>query len=128
MKLYEAMKLLDENQTDVYEAKMNEGWKARMTVKQGSGVYYYFEVFKEGKLVDPSLGGGAFNGNAALNLDWQLVRQPVTWQEAIEAWVDGKTISYSYMGYDKRFPFEDSNTMMTIEKVKNAEWYVEDVE
>ena len=126
MKLYEAMKLLDENQRDVYEAKMNYGFKVRMTVKQGSGVYYYFEVFKEERLVDPSLGSGAFNGNAALNLDWQLVRQPVTWQEAIEAWADGKKISYSYMGYDKRFPFEDSNTMMTIEKVKRAEWFVED--
>ena len=126
MKLWNAMKLLDENQTDVYEAKMNEGWKARMTVKDGFGGYYDFEVFKGKSLIDSSLGGGEFNGNAALNLDWQLVRQPVTWHEAIQAWVDGKTISYSYMGYDKRFPFEDSNTMMTIEKVKNAEWYVED--
>ena len=24
--------------------------------------------------------------------DWELVRTPVTWQEAIQAWVDGKTI------------------------------------
>ena len=127
MKLYEAMKLLDENQRDVYEAKMNYGFKVRMTVKQGSGVYYYFEVFKEERLVDPSLGSGAFNGNAALNLDWQLVRQPVTWQEAIEAWADGKKISYSYGGYDRQLPFEDSNAMMlTIQKIKEAEWYVED--
>ena len=126
MKFSEVIKLLEENRTGVYEASLNYGFKVRMTVKQGSGVYYYFEVFKEGNLVDPSLGSGAFNGNAALNLDWQLVRQPVPWQEAIEAWVDGKTISYSYMGYDKRFPFEDSNTTMSIEKIKNAEWYVED--
>lgn len=129
MKFSEVIKLLEENPTDVYEANLDDVWKYRMTAKPAktrfSG-YYHFEVFKEGTLVDPSLGSGAFNGNAALNLDWQLVRQPVTWHEAIQAWVDGKTISYSYMGYDKRFPFEDSNTMMTIEKVKNAEWYVED--
>ena len=128
MKLWKVMKLLDENPTDVYEASLNYGFKVRMTVKQiGFGVYYYFEVFNGKELVDQSLGGG-FNENVALDLEWQLVRQTVTWQEAIEAWVDGNTISYSYMGYDKRFPFEDSNTMMTIEKVKNAEWYVEDVE
>lgn len=127
MKLWNAMKLLDENQRDVYEAKMNYGFKVRMTVKQGSGVYYYFEVFKEERLVDPSLDSGAFNGNAALNLDWQLVRQPVTWQEAIEAWADGKEVSYSYTDSDIRYGFEGSNArMMTVEKIKNAKWYVED--
>ena len=67
-----------------------------------------------------------YNENVALNLPWQLVQQPVTWEEAIEAWVDGKKVSYSYMGYNKRFPFEDYNTMMRPEKIKNAEWYVED--
>ena len=65
----------------------------------------------------------------AVNIDfdgWEIVRQPVTWQEAIQAWADGKKISYSYMGYDKRFDFEDSNCTMSIEKIKNAEGYVED--
>lgn len=128
MKLWEAMKLLEENPTDVYEAKMNvrEGWKARMTVKEGFGGYYNFEVFKGKKLIEQSLGGGAFNDNAAMNLDWKLVKQPVTWQEAIEAWADGKTISYSYKDGDIRFPFEDSNTMLSVEKIKIAKWYVED--
>lgn len=27
-----------------------------------------------------------------LKATWQLVRTPVTWQEAIQAWVDGKTV------------------------------------
>lgn len=121
MKFWEAMRLLEENPTDVYEAKMNEGWKARMTVKTGFGGYYNFEVFKGKRLV-----GQSFNGNAALELDWKLVRQPVTWQEAIEAWAEGKEVSYSYMDSDIRFPFEDSNTMLNVEKIKEAEWYVED--
>ena len=131
MKLYEAMKLLDENRTDVYEAKMNDVWKYRLTAKTGFGGYYHFEVFEDNKLVDQSFGSGGFNGNVAFNLDWQLVRQPVrqpvTWQEAIQAWADGKKVSYSYKGYDKRYGFEHPNAMLlTTEKIKHAEWYVED--
>ena len=79
--------------------------------------------------------GGAFNSNVRIDLDWQLVHEPVTWelipqrvtwQEALQAWADGKKISYSYMGYDKRFDFENSNYMMSVDKIKKAEWYVED--
>jgi hypothetical protein len=79
---------------------------------------YYLQLGTKGTSIGEA-GNIDFDG-------WEIVRQPVTWQKAIQAWVDGKKVSYSYMGYDKRFPFEDSNTMMSIEKVKNAEWYVED--
>ena len=126
MKLWEVMKLLEENPTDVYEAKMNESWRVRMTVKDGFGGYYYFEVFNSKRLIDQSRGGGAFNGNVALSLDWQLVQQPVPWQEAIQAWADGKMVSYSYTDSDLRYCFGDSNAMMRPEKIKNAKWYVED--
>ena len=79
---------------------------------------YYLELGTNGTSIGKA-GKIDFDG-------WEIVRQPVTWQEAIQAWADGKNISYSYMGYDKRFDFEDSNAMMSIEKVKNADWYVED--
>ena len=28
--------------------------------------------------------------------DWTIVRQPVTWQEALQAWADGKTVKWHY--------------------------------
>lgn len=128
MKYWQVVKELEENPSKVFEAWIDgrEGWKVRMRVERGVSRYFYFEVFNGESVVDQSLGGGAFNGNLSMGLDWYEVRQSVTWQEAIQAWADGKKVSYSYMGYDKRFVFEDSNTMMSIEKVKNAEWYVED--
>lgn len=126
MKLWEVMRLLEENPADVYEARLNKGWKVRMTVEKGFSEYYKFEVFNGKKLMDQSLGGGRFNGNVALELDWQLVRQSVPWQEALQAWADGKKISFSYMGYDNRFDFEDCNNTMSVDKIKKAEWYVED--
>ena len=129
MKLYGAMKLLDENRTDVYGAELPSiGWTVRMSVKDEFGEYYHFEVFKDNKLVDESLVGGTFNGNVALDLDWQLVKQPgtVTWQEAIEAWADGKKVSYKYPDDKTMYPFQDSNQMVTVEKIKTADWYVKD--
>lgn len=77
MKLWEVMRFLEENPTDVYEAQLNDwGGKARITVKAGYSKYYYkFEIFDgERRLVDQSQP-------FELDLDWQLVRQPVSGNE-----------------------------------------------
>ena len=127
MKLWEAMKLLEEDPTDVYEAKITPmGFTLRMSVSTGKSRYFKFDVFYGEKLIEQSSDMVAFNRDVAMNLDWQPVRQPVPWQEAIEAWADGKEVSYSYTDSDLRYGFEDSNTMMRPEKIKNAKWYVED--
>lgn len=54
------------------------------------------------------------------------VKKPVTWQEAIQAWADGKMVSYKYPQDPVAYSFQDSNRMMCIEKIKDATWYVED--
>ena len=128
MKLWEVMKLLEENPTDVYEAKMNESWRVRMTVKDGFGGYYYFEVFNSKRLIDQSRGGGAFNGNVALSLDWQLVRQPVPWQEAIQAWADGKMVSVDVGGCKFKLTHDDTIFGLSERMINLGTWYVEDVE
>ena len=123
MKLWEAMKLLEENPTDVYEASLNDGWKVMVTVKQGFDRYYNFEVFNGKRVID-----GAFDGNIALGLDWQLVRQPVTWQEAIEAWVDGKIVSVEVGGCKFKLTHDDSIFGLSERMINLGTWYVEDVE
>ena len=119
MKLWEAMKLLEENPTDVYEAKMNEGWKARMTVKAGFGGYYNFEVFKGKRLVNQS-----FNDNVALDLDWQLVQQPVTWQEAIEARADGKRVRCEFNDRSWGVAELVANHLYFRAALDDGKWYV----
>ena len=37
--------------------------------------------------------GPGYNIEWLMAQDWELVRTPVTWQEAIQAWIDGKTIT-----------------------------------
>ena len=56
----------------------------------------------------------------------EIVRQPVTWQEAIQAWADGKKVSYKYSYNEVMYAFQDSNRMLSIEKIEDAVWYVED--
>ena len=128
MKLWEVIKELTEDPTKKFEAKLLESkdWMAYMMVDTGFSRYFKFEVFNGERLIDQSLDGGAFNGNVALNLDWQLVKQPVTWQEAIQAWADGKVVSYKYSYNEMMYAFQDSNRMLSIEKIKDAAWYVED--
>ena len=128
MKLWEVVKELTEDPTKMFEAKLLEskGWIVRMRVDTGFSRYFKFDVFNGKKLIDQSLAGGGFNGNVAFGLDWQLVRQPVTWQEAIQAWADGKVVSYKYSYNEMMYAFQDSNRMLSIEKIKDAAWYVED--
>lgn len=125
MKLWEVMKLLEENPRDVYEAKMDDDWKYQMTVEDGFGGYYHFDVFKGKELIDQSIAGGAFNGNVALNLDWQLVREPVTWQEAIQAWSVGKRVKVSTIQRDYVFSQIEKMEVLPM-MIQDGIWYVED--
>ena len=119
MKLWEVIKALTEDPTKKFELS-DRGIRERIG---SDGSYLCYSMISQGMVSD----GAALEDNVDVNNNnWQLVRQPVTWQEAIQAWADGKKISFSYMGYDNRFDFEDSNYMMSVDKIKKAEWYVED--
>ena len=65
-----------------------------------------------------------------LKRDWQLVREPVTWQEALQAWVDGKTIKCEYPPNDMKlisttfFPKNLTSTP-TREALITGTWYID---
>ena len=127
MKLWEVMSFLEENPTDVYEAQLNDwGGKARMTAEAKYGKYYYkFEVFDGERLVDQSQPSRSFNDNVALDLDWQLVRQPVTWQEAIQAWGAGRIVSVDVGGCKFKLTHDDSIFGLSERMINLGTWYVE---
>lgn len=128
MKLWEVMRLLEENPTDVYEARLNQAWKVRMMVETGFSQYYKFEVFNGKKLIDQSRGNGAFNGNVALGLDWQPVRQPVPWHEAIQAWAKGKMVYVENKAGGRVYRQGGENQRMYLldSEITTGTWYVED--
>lgn len=94
MKLWEVIKALTEDPTKKFERKDRyKHWVMRTDVVGGAikgGTYYFMlECYGEDSYGD----AGGFSGNLANNEDdWQLVHQPVTWQEAIQAWADGKKV------------------------------------
>lgn len=129
MKLYQAMKLLDEDSTRKFECQdRGKKWLLYTEVGTITGlVYYQLDCWDNNGELKTGTAFGSLHGNLTTSDNWQLVRQPVSWQEAIQAWADGKKVSYSYKGYDKRYGFEHPNAMLlTTEKIKHAEWYVED--
>ena len=136
MKLWEVMRLLEENPTKVYEADMRCGYTARMRMDD---VYYRFETFDEGMLIGQHRGDGAFNGNAGLYLDWHEVKQPVTWQEAIQAWYEGKKVAWEedaerrVFDRNKSWPIpkyqshllDQDGDAVTVRMISGGKWYVE---
>ncbi len=127
MKLWEVIKALTEDPTKKFEAKLaSEDWTACMRVDTGFSRYFKFEVFNGKRLIDQSHAGGAFNGNVELDLDWQLVRQPVTWQEAIQAWADGRIISVEIGGFKYKFTHDDNIFGLSGRMINLGTWYVED--
>lgn len=61
--------------------------------------------------------------------DWELVREPVSWQEAIQEWIDGKDIYVEFGGkiYDS-FKHPEDMSMLEISKseLQGGKWYIED--
>ena len=141
MKLWEVIKELTENPTKKFEAKLSpSGWTLRMSVDTRFSRYFKFEVFCDKELIDESSDRGAFNGNVSLDDDWRPVKQPVTWQEAIQAWVDGKKVVWEE-GTDRRvfdrnkswpIPKYQSHLLdqdgdaVAVRMVSGGKWYMED--
>ena len=54
---------------------------------------------------------------------WEIVKEPVTWQEAIQAWIDGKNIYFITLR-NERIEFKDGLEIYQDDFIK-SEWYIE---
>lgn len=69
--------------------------------------------------------------SASLYCKWELVQEPVTWQEAIEAWANGKTIEcriYEDINIYKPGYVEElvdlENFAVSMEEILEGTWYI----
>jgi hypothetical protein len=72
---------------------------------------------------------GKFSGNLANNEDdWQPVRQPVTWQEAIQAWGEGRKIRIKNRRGGESFYSGGVGGLINVthDELVHGTWYVED--
>jgi hypothetical protein len=113
MKTWEMIKMLEENP----ELKFKCSESRPVLRIYGPGLVW---ETKDGSMTPASM---------ILSDDWQLVRTPVTWQEALQAWVDGKTIKWfcppNNEGMISR-TFYPSCTGPDRDMLKTGTWYIEE--
>ena len=117
MKLWEVLKELDENPNKRFKS-VNYN-QEEIIISMGTGCYDLpFRVLDS-------------------NRDWQEIKQPVTWQEAIEAWANGKTIKCVHYGENYAFEgrsvflatdehVEPSNVEPSKKMILDGTWYIEE--
>ena len=105
MKLCEAMKKLDENPNKVFKNR----YGVKLTAKDG---------------------WASIDGRTTFPMEdvWEEVKQPVTWQEAIQAWAEnGKTIRVEFEnGNQKQFDSPHKLNTICPDDINLGTWYIED--
>ena len=133
MKLWEVLKELEENPKKRFKSikRMSD---VESVLWIGSNDYLYLERKKlDGTKLPVDKSSGGFNGNINIYADWQEVKQPVTWQEAIEAWMNGKTIGVTQKDIEKRF-YEGKDYLLrdqhgdsvSEDEIAEGTWYIEE--
>ena len=127
MKLWEAMRLLEENPSRKFEYQDVQK-KCLLYADAGcydDRVFYMLDCWdNKGELITGNRGG-SLHGNLSTLDNWQPVRQPVTWQEAIQAWADGKRVTLKFDRCEYAF-FGFSDPENTRRAINGGTWYVED--
>ena len=107
MKLWEVLKELEENPDKKFKS-VNYN-QEEIIISMGAGCYDLpFRVLDS-------------------NRDWQEVKQPVPWQEAIEAWAKGSSIKCECEGGVTFFsPPHKSSACFTAKLITRGTWYIKE--
>ena len=121
MKLWEVIKALTEDPTKKFELfdAINDSME-----RIGSDENHLWYSRTDNGI---SSNGAVLEDNVDLNNNnWQPVRQPVTWQEAIQAWAGGRIISVEIGGFKYKFTHDDYIFGLSERMINLGRWYVED--
>lgn len=94
-KTWEVVKILMDNPRLRFEAKINKKKSNMWIDTDGDLVMDVVKTAPDYPITD----------NEWLNAEWQLIETPVTWQEALQAWAEGKTIRCKC--FDQDFGIEE---------------------
>lgn len=96
-------------------------------MEKGSTKTYGTTTAKGTKIKTKRTEEGCFPiaGYLSLDYDWQPISQPVSWQEAIQAWADGKTIRLVMPEWEQ--VWKPTNAIsFNYCQITQGSWYVED--
>lgn len=121
MKYWEIVKILTENPTLSGVAVIGSTRYEIYVDDSGTlqSATHYLELGTNGTSIGKA-GNIDFDG-------WEIVKQPVTWQEAIQAWAEGKTITCK-TGITEKFALTnyDLSLDISLDKITYGVWYVEE--
>ena len=127
MKLWEVLKALDENPKKVFECDTGS------RIKFFDNKLYWYDKHNNPKeafeIRDKRSRPGVCHNTGDF---WQEIIQPVTWQEAIEAWANGKTVkcvddegkAWTYK--QKWLVASEDDNALALNEIKYGTWYIED--
>lgn len=125
MKIWDVFKALSENPEKEFLLKSECGEVRTLGVEEG---YVTFRVVNA-RGVDLTLnyptGRGAFSENIKIDAEWEEVRKPVSWQEALQAWANGKDIELKRVGGSRKL-INGYGLFLHEEDLVKGTWYILD--
>lgn len=127
MKTWEMIKELTEN-TEMRFKCINGCLKGIEDYIIGRNKEGYIKFLRNGEFRDTY-----FDIHGKFDWDWELVPQEVTWQEAVQAWVDGKGVYFTLNGRVRLYLDDCSHYLITFDgcrpiskdEISKAKWYIE---
>ena len=118
-KTWEVVKMLMENPRLRFEAKINKKKSNMWIDTEGDLVMDVVETAPDYSITD----------NEWLNAEWHLVETPVTWQEALQAFIDGKRVKcicdVDFCDFnDNCCYFSLNQPDMCIHGLKHGQWFI----
>ena len=125
MKLWEVIKELTENKDKKFVFD-NGDRIYTMSIDRSCGSKYFHLSAINDKGADISeLDSGEFDGNFTVNDDWQEVKQPVTWQEAIQEFAKGKKVTAKFNNQEWTLRTLIELPEYLNRAITNGTWYIE---
>ena len=127
MKLWEAMKLLEEDPTRKFEHQDDrKKWILYADVCYDDLVFYQLDCWDSKGELRTGDAFGSLHDNLTTSDNWQPVKQPLTWHEAIQEFAKGKKVIINFN--NQEWDFESLILLPSYLDVAitNGNWRVED--
>lgn len=115
-KTWEVVKILMENPRLRFEAKINKKKSNMWIDTDGDLAMDVVKTAPDYPITD----------NEWLNAEWHLVETPVTWQEALQAWAEEKTVICKFNDINEEYIClsNDYDTHLTRYQILYGQWFI----
>ena len=115
-KTWEVIKILMENPRLRFEAKINKKKSNMWIDTDGDLAMDVVKTAPDYPITD----------NEWLNAEWHLVETPVTWQEALQAWAEEKTVICKFNDINEEYICfsNDYGTHLTRYQILYGQWFI----